>query len=101
MKEFDDLLKDLKLKLTTKEPPSFEGGREYGVVETLADGVVTVSGLTKAGFGQILDFDGISKGLVLSLESERVEAVILKKNDSIARGTKVFLADGQLAFGVS
>jgi len=101
MKEFEDLLKDLKLSLETKELPTSEGGREYGVIEAVADGVVSITGLSGAGFGQVLDFDGISKGLVLSLKADYIEAVILRKNDLVARGTKVFLSEKELAFGVS
>src|SRR3989338_1514158 len=101
MKEFEDLLKDLKLSFETKDFPTSEGGREYGVVEAVADGVVSITGLGGAGFGQELDFDGISKGLVLSLKADYIEAVILRKNDLVARGTKVFLSEKELAFGVS
>ncbi|MGI9345415.1 MAG: F0F1 ATP synthase subunit alpha [Gammaproteobacteria bacterium] len=48
-----------------------------GRIISLADGVVRIHGLSEACYGEILDFEGGHKGLVLNLEMDSVGAVVM------------------------
>ncbi len=60
-----------------------------GEVLSVADGIVTVSGLSQAGFGEEVEFEDKTRGLVFNLDEEQVSIILLSESDKIVEGTKV------------
>lgn len=60
--------------------------RAYGEVVYYGDGVAWVRGLTAVGMGELIEFGNGVVGLVLSLESELLGAVVLGEESSIKEG---------------
>jgi F-type H+-transporting ATPase subunit alpha len=60
-----------------------------GRVEHVADGIAQISGLPKAGLGEMLHFEGGQSGLALTLDRHRIGAVILDDASAIEAGSKV------------
>ena len=62
---------------------------EVGTVLQVGDGVARIYGLTKAQAGELLEFDGGLKGMVLNLEEDNVGAVLLGEYSAIKEGSTV------------
>jgi F-type H+-transporting ATPase subunit alpha len=62
---------------------------EVGTVLQVGDGVARIYGLTKAQAGELLEFEGGLKGMVLNLEEDNVGAVLLGEYSSIKEGSTV------------
>lgn len=73
---------------------------EAGEVISIADGVVWVSGLPNAIFGELIEVSG-SEALVLNLEEDRIGAVILGDYLHIKRGDLAFSTGKVYEVGVS
>jgi len=62
---------------------------EVGTVLTIGDGVARVYGLKNVLAGELVEFDGGVKGMVLNLETNNVGVVVLGIDDAIKEGSKV------------
>jgi F-type H+-transporting ATPase subunit alpha len=62
---------------------------EIGTVLQVGDGVARIYGLTKAQAGELLEFEGGLKGMVLNLEEDNVGAVLLGEYSAIKEGSIV------------
>ena len=62
---------------------------EVGTVLTVGDGVARVFGLKNVMAGELVEFDGGTKGMVLNLETNNVGVAILGDDNSIKEGTTV------------
>jgi len=62
---------------------------EVGTVLQVGDGVARIYGLTKAQAGELLEFEGGLKGMVLNLEEDNVGAVLLGEYSGIKEGSTV------------
>ncbi len=62
---------------------------EVGTVLQVGDGVARIYGLTKAQAGELLEFEGGLKGMVLNLEEDNVGAVLLGEYSAIKEGSTV------------
>ena len=60
-----------------------------GTVETVGDGIATVSGLDGATYGEILIFCDGTRGMVLNLSLECVSCVLFGDDANIREGSKV------------
>ena len=64
---------------------------EYGTVDSCADGIVHVSGLSRAKYGELLEFAGDLYGIALDMSLQGVSAALLSggsvRPGSVARGT--------------
>ncbi len=62
--------------------------QNIGYVEKNTDGVITVSGLSKAAMGEIIEFSNKEKstGFVLNLDEDSVSIVLLKGGQSLTEG---------------
>jgi F-type H+-transporting ATPase subunit alpha len=60
-----------------------------GIVESMGDGIVRASGLSKAGFGEEVEFEDKTRGLILNLDEDIVSIVLLAANPNIVEGMKV------------
>ena len=70
---------------------------EVGTILQVGDGVARIYGLSNAKAGELLEFDGGVKGLVLNLEEDNVGAVLMGgKVDKtiIAAGIKALYGTG-------
>lgn len=83
----EELIKQIEERLTTiKSDPKIEN---VGVVESIGDGIVQVSGLSKVGFGEIVEFEDGSTGLSFNLDEDFASIILLSDNYSIKEGDKV------------
>ncbi len=58
--------------------------REAGSVEFCGDGVILVSGLPRAEYGEMLQLENGTQAIVLSLEEDRVGAIVLDDDDKVS-----------------
>lgn len=63
--------------------------REVGRVERAADGIAMVAGLPQARLDELLRFDGDRYGLALTLDADRIGAVLLDDDGSVGAGCRV------------
>ena len=62
---------------------------EIGTVLTIGDGVARVFGLKNVLAGELVEFDGGVKGMVLNLEANNVGIVVLGNDEGIKEGSAV------------
>ena len=62
---------------------------EIGTVLTIGDGVARVFGLKNVLAGELVEFEGGVKGMVLNLETNNVGIVVLGNDESIKEGSTV------------
>jgi F-type H+-transporting ATPase subunit alpha len=60
-----------------------------GEVETLGDGIVRATGLSRAGFGEEVEFEDGTRGLILNLDEDIASIILLSPSAKICRGMKV------------
>ncbi len=60
-----------------------------GIVERTGDGVVFVRGLEGCKYGELLQFENESYGIVMNLETDRVGAVLLNGVTNVSEGSMV------------
>ncbi len=62
---------------------------EVGSVLQVGDGIARVFGLENVQYGELVEFDGGTEGIVLNLEEDNVGVVILGNTTNIKEGTTV------------
>ena len=62
---------------------------QVGTVITLSDGICRVSGLSDVMAGEMLEFSGGLRGLVMNLEKDNVGVVMLGNYDNVQEGDEV------------
>ena len=62
---------------------------QVGTVITLSDGICRVSGLSDVMAGEMLEFSGGLRGLVMDLEKDNVGVVMLSNYDNVQEGDEV------------
>ncbi len=72
-----------------------------GAITFVGDGIVRANGLTYAGFGEEVEFEDKSRGLVLNLNEDEVSIILLSNNYSIKEGEKVKTTGKVLGINVS
>jgi F-type H+-transporting ATPase subunit alpha len=63
--------------------------REVGVVESISEGVVMVSGLPGAGYNELLKFPGELYGIAFNIDEHEIGVVLLGENDKLHVGDEV------------
>lgn len=87
MKNSEDIIKQLEKKLATF---STEGtSKNIGIVEKNTDGVIVVSGLSKAMMSELVIFDNGASGVVLNLDEDSCSIILLDKSTDIKEGDSV------------
>ena len=83
----EDLAACFREKLATadKEPGCFQ----TGVVLSLKDGICRIQGLSDVMAGEMLQFDGGLRGMVMDIEKTSVSAVLLGSCEEIHEGAQV------------
>ena len=62
---------------------------EYGTVESCADGIVRISGLTRAEYGELLEFENNVYGIALDMSLDGVSAALFSRGDTVRPGAPV------------
>lgn len=62
---------------------------EYGKVISIGDGIACVEGLDNATYGEILIFEGGTRGMVLDLREDEIGCILFDDSDEIYEGSKV------------
>lgn len=74
---------------------------EVGTVETVGDGIVTVTGLDHVMYGEILVFDNGVKGMVQNIEEDGIGAILFDEEGTIGEGSRVTGTGKRAGIGVS
>ena len=77
----------LKEKLQDFQPEMIS--YEYGTVQSCADGIVRVSGLSRAEYGELLEFENNVYGMALDMGLDGVGAALLGRIDAVRPGSPV------------
>ena len=77
MKTSEDILKQLEKKLDSYSESVTS--KNIGIVEKNTDGVITVTGLSKAKMGEQVEFEDKSQGVILNLDEDNVSIILLDK----------------------
>lgn len=62
---------------------------EVGTVETVGDGIVTISGFDHVQYGEIVLFDNGVKGMIQDIKSDSVGAILFDQEGTIGEGSHV------------
>lgn len=73
---------------------------EQGAVRSVGDGIARISGLPSASMEELLQFEDGSRGLVYSLESDSISAILLESSDTLSSGSSVSLTGHRLGIAV-
>ena len=60
---------------------------ELGYIRELGDGIVTLTGLERAFYGEMLEFANGARGMVMGLNRDSVGAVLLGSQDGLSAGS--------------
>lgn len=74
-----------KLAAADREPGCFQ----TGVVLSLADGICRIKGLSDVMAGEMLEFEGGLRGMVMDIEKDSVSAVLLGSYEDVHEGAQV------------
>ena len=99
MKKDGTLMSILKEAIEQFEATSQEN--EVGYVETIGDGIATISGLDHAMYGEVVVFENGTKGMVLDITTENIGVILFDTEGTIGQGTKVSRTKKQAGMPVS
>jgi len=80
----DEVIKQLEQRLHTFSGTT--GAENVGTVEKFYDGVATISGLSKAKMGELIEFSNKSTGVVLNLDEDYVSVILLDRATDLKEG---------------
>lgn len=99
MKKDGTLMSILKEAIEQFEATSQEN--EVGYVETIGDGIATISRLDHAMYGEVVVFENGTKGMVLDITTENIGVILFDTEGTIGQGTKVSRTKKQAGMPVS
>ncbi len=95
----EDLVREIERKLgKVKAEP---GVANVGRIASVADGIVRVEGLSRAGFGEEVEFEDGRRGLVMNLDEDFASVLVLSENTDLAEGAEVKSTGRPLSLAVS
>lgn len=74
---------------------------EVGFVDTVGDGIATISGLEHAMYGEVVVFENGTKGMVQDITEEGIGVILFDQEGTIGQGTKVSRTKRQAGMPVS
>lgn len=83
----EQFISEIEQKLTGLQEGA--GVENVGTVTFVGDGIVRATGLTRAGFGEEVEFEDKSRGLVLNLDEDEVSVILFSPKTDIQEGQKV------------
>ncbi len=83
----EEFLKNIEQRLFTVElrPEHIN----QGVVDTVGDDIIRATGLSRAGFGEEVEFEEGTRGLILNLDEDYVSIILLSHTEDIRTGMTV------------
>jgi F-type H+-transporting ATPase subunit alpha len=87
MTNSEEIIKQLEKKLNSFTTDS--ASKNVGVVEKNTDGVIVVSGLSKAMMAELVVFENNAQGVVLNLDEDSCSIILLDKSTDIKEGDSV------------
>lgn len=83
----DEIIKQIEKRLSTVHTnPKMEN---VGVVESVGDGIVQASGLSKVGFGEEVEFANGTRGLSFNLNEDSTSIILLSDSLDIKEGDSI------------
>lgn len=83
----DDLISQIEKKLATVHfDPKIEN---VGYVESVGDGIIQATGLSKVGFGEEVEFENGVRGLAFNLNEDSISIILLSDSIEIREGDKI------------
>lgn len=95
----EEFIEQIEKKLTLASTD--KAVENVGEVLFVGDGIVRANGLSRAGFGEEVEFEDKSRGLVLNLNEDEVSIILLSNNYLIKEGEKVKTTGKVLGINVS
>ena len=74
---------------------------EVGFVDTVGDGIATISGLEHAMYGEVVVFENGTKGMVQDITEDGIGVILFDQEGTIGQGTKVSRTKRQAGMPVS
>ena len=74
---------------------------EVGFVDTVGDGIATISGLEHAMYGEVVVFENGTKGMVQDITEDGIGVILFDQEGTIGQGTKVTRTKRQAGMPVS
>lgn len=94
-----EFIKEIEKKLSKIE--SSPKQINQGVVISIGDGIIHASGLSGVGFGEEVEFEDKTQGLVFNLDEAKVSIILLSDTTSITEGTIVKTTGKILGLNIS
>ena len=83
----EELLKQIEKRLSTVHlNPKTEN---VGTVQTVGDGIIQASGLSRVGFGEEVEFKNGSRGLSFNLNEDVTSIILLSEDNDIREGDSI------------
>jgi F-type H+-transporting ATPase subunit alpha len=89
----EELIKEIEKRLSSTSVTAKVTNQ--GIVESVGDGIVIASGLSGAGYGEVVAFEDGSTGFVLNLNEDTVSIVLLSSTQELVEGM-IVKATGQI-----
>ena len=74
--------------------------REVGTVLTVGDGIVSVYGMSKAFYGEVVTFESGERGMVLDIGADLVRCILFGRDRDVSEGMEVHRTGEQMAVPV-
>ena len=72
-----------------------------GRVISVADGIVRADGLSRAGYGELVEFEDGRRGLIMNLDEDFASILVLSEDNSVPEGMEVRSTGTPLSLQVS
>ncbi len=95
----EDLVKQIELKLQTAEVRPAVAN--VGHVVSVGDGIVKADGLSRAGYGELVQLEDGRLGLVMSLDEDFASILLLSEESSVPEGMELKTTGTLLSLHVS
>lgn len=95
----EEFIKEIEKKLSTFNVTPKQVNK--GVVTAVGDGIIQASGLSQAGFGEEVEFEDGTLGLVFNLDEDKVSIILLSEKYSITEGMEIKTTGRILGINIS
>jgi F-type H+/Na+-transporting ATPase subunit alpha len=95
----EDLIRQIEQKLSGVDARPEVAN--VGQVISVGDGIIKADGLSRAGFGEQVEFEDGRKGLVMHLDEDFASILVLSEDTSVKEGTAVKTTGAVLSLRVS
>lgn len=95
----EEFISDIEKKLSGLQTGA--GVENVGTVTFVGDGIARATGLTKAGYGEEVEFEDGTRGLVLNLNEDEVAIILFSDTNTVQEGQKVKTTGKVLSIMVS